>query len=261
MLQPTTKVKISASAILLFFWVVFGLVGIPGMMDGLGEWQEWITTARQVIPWEMAILLSVGSFVAGIAPWLPWKRAWNVPRTAVRKADKAFESAVHDVVLGIGALLRARKRRANPFPNITLNKNDMWPYSHKAEAQSQYVVIRKLRIANNEERQIALIVRLWVNGTGRGHVTTDPEAQRPAFGVSGDYLPEVIRIGPRDFAQGGVAYFYGQMDHDLLEIGKVYGDGPAWREAELEIEDVHSGERKRFPLHLGGIDFGPGKVI
>ena len=74
MLHNRTKAKISFSSVLSFVAVLSGLVGIPRMMDDLAVWQGWIAGAREVIPWQLAMLVAGGTFVGAILPWLPWKR-------------------------------------------------------------------------------------------------------------------------------------------------------------------------------------------
>lgn len=81
MLQTSGRVKLSASAVLLFVAVFLGLVGIPGMMDDLSVWQEWIADAREVIPWQWAMLVATGSLLGAIVPWIRWM-PWNRPRSA-----------------------------------------------------------------------------------------------------------------------------------------------------------------------------------
>ena len=77
MVDTKTKAQLSLTAVPVFVAVVSGLVGIPGMIDDLGMWQEWIVTAREVIPWQLAMTLSAGSLVVAILPWVPWNRVWN----------------------------------------------------------------------------------------------------------------------------------------------------------------------------------------
>ena len=83
MLQTRNKVKLSVSAALLFSAVISALIGIPGMMDDLAKWQEWIAEAHEVIPWEWAILAATGSLMGAIVPWIPWDRLWPASTTDV----------------------------------------------------------------------------------------------------------------------------------------------------------------------------------
>ena len=90
MLNTSTKTKLSISAPLAFFSIVAGLVGIPGMMDDLARWQEWIATAREVIPWGWAMLATGGSLLGAVAPWVPWHRFRVTSTTTV-----PLQSATH----------------------------------------------------------------------------------------------------------------------------------------------------------------------
>ena len=77
MVDKKTKAQLSLTTVSVFVAVASGLVGIPGMTDDLAAWQEWIVTAREVIPWQLAMTLSAGSLVVAILPWVPWNRVWN----------------------------------------------------------------------------------------------------------------------------------------------------------------------------------------
>ena len=74
MLHNRTKAKIGFSNVLCFLAGISGLVGIPGMMADVGVWQQWITKASGVVPWQVAMVVTAGALLLSIAPWLPWKR-------------------------------------------------------------------------------------------------------------------------------------------------------------------------------------------
>lgn len=76
MLLTGTKVKLSTSVALLCFVVICTLVGIPGMMDDVADWQKWIAEWSEAIPWELAMLSAGVSLLGAVAPWLPWM-PWN----------------------------------------------------------------------------------------------------------------------------------------------------------------------------------------
>lgn len=81
MVQTSRKFKYSATAGFSFLGIMSALIGIPGMVDDLAGWQEWIAKAREVIPWGWAMLAAIGSLSGAVVPWIPWM-PWNRPGPA-----------------------------------------------------------------------------------------------------------------------------------------------------------------------------------
>ena len=73
-MHPSTKIAASITGVLCFLGIVSTLIGIPGTMDDLATWQQWINYAREVIPWQLSMAVAVGSFLGAIALWIPWSR-------------------------------------------------------------------------------------------------------------------------------------------------------------------------------------------
>ena len=79
------------------------------MMDDLAMWSQWIARAREVIPWQLAMLMAGGSFLGAVLPWLPWKRGWDRLHAATIQKASEWWSA---------------KRRSETFPSISIASFD-----------------------------------------------------------------------------------------------------------------------------------------
>ena len=146
------------------------------------------------------------------------------------------------------------------FPSITLNKDDMSPLVRKGSAVfGQYIVIRKLRIANREKRPINVIVRLHLTGEGGKEATLNPNSVSPNIPwVGPNYLGEIIRVEPLNIVQGWIAYGVTYLERDGLG---VRDDQHGWCQAVFEIEDVHTGQTKQFPMYRNGVHLPPAGAV
>lgn len=150
------------------------------------------------------------------------------------------------------------------FPDISIN-NDIWPLDFPPGQKhwSRYVILRNVRLANNEPEPIDLTVRAVINPLveSDSEVVLDPEAtplEAWDQKTSRQFLPEVIHLGARgdrdSTITGYLAYRFDPLFQKLIGVRHGKDAPPEVFQCILEIEDVHSLARERF--RTPGIVFG-----
>lgn len=93
-IKDRSRIKVSISAVLISLSVVSFLIGVPGMMEDLGQWKTWVLQAQQAIPWQLAVTVGIVCLMAAGVPWIPGlRRHWKGGQT---KGDDAHPAATAD---------------------------------------------------------------------------------------------------------------------------------------------------------------------
>lgn len=183
-----------------------------------------------------------------------WSRFWDIVEVSEEIASTDLDHLEAEV-RPIASISGHHEILAPGRDGITVNE-DVWPRDFRTSDGRRYLVLRNVRIVNNRDSAVNIIPRAVIERSAPDVTATlDPETRPvPEYEdiANESLIPRVVSLDPRSsptsIVTGYLIYSFRRENEHYLELGALKGNQWLACECNIEIEDLHSGERTRFPV-------------